>query len=45
VLTRQNEYADSRQREVIARLDANKAVARLRQAIGATLDAHNIKLR
>jgi HAE1 family hydrophobic/amphiphilic exporter-1 len=45
VLTRQNEYADSRQREVVARLDANKAIARLRQALGATLAAHNIRLR
>jgi HAE1 family hydrophobic/amphiphilic exporter-1 len=44
VLTRQNEYADSRQREVVARLDANKAIARLRQALGATLEAHNIRL-
>ena len=45
VLTRQNEYADSRHREVLARLDANKAVARLRQALGATLEAHRIRLQ
>ncbi|HEX8984476.1 MAG TPA: efflux RND transporter permease subunit, partial [Bryobacteraceae bacterium] len=45
VLTRQNEYADSRQREVVARLDANKSIARLRQAIGATLEAHGIRLQ
>ena len=44
VLTRQNEYADSRRREVVARLDANKAVAYLRQSIGATLASHNIRL-
>jgi hydrophobic/amphiphilic exporter-1 (mainly G- bacteria), HAE1 family len=45
VLTRQNEYSDSRHREVVARLDANKAIARLRQAIGATLEAHQIRLQ
>ena len=45
VLTRQNEYADSRQREVVARLDANKSIARLRQAVGATLEAHGIRLQ
>jgi HAE1 family hydrophobic/amphiphilic exporter-1 len=45
VLTRQNEYSDSRHREVVARLDANKAIARLRQAIGNTLEAYRIKLQ
>ncbi len=45
VLTRQNEYADSRRREVDARMDSNKAIARLRQAVGATLDAYNIRLQ
>ena len=44
VLTRQNEYADSRRREVVAHLDSNKAVARLRQAVGATLGAHRIRV-
>ncbi|MEK7405671.1 MAG: efflux RND transporter permease subunit [Acidobacteriota bacterium] len=44
VLTRQNEYADSRRREVVARLEANKAVARLRQALGTTLEAHKVRL-
>ncbi|MGB9606691.1 MAG: TolC family protein, partial [Bryobacteraceae bacterium] len=44
VLTRQNEYADSRRREVVARLEANKAVSRLRQAMGLTLEAYGIKL-
>jgi len=44
VLTRQNEYSDSRRREVVARLEANKAVSRLRQALGLTLEAHQIRL-
>lgn len=44
VLTRQNEYADSRRRTVVARLEANKAVSRLRQAMGLTLQAHGIRL-
>ena len=46
VLTRQNEYADSRRREVVARLDFNKSVSRLEQALGGTLhrplDRHEI---
>jgi HAE1 family hydrophobic/amphiphilic exporter-1 len=42
VLTRQNEYADSRRREVVARLDYNKSVARLEQALGTTLASHNV---
>ena len=45
VLTRQNEYTDSRRREVVARLDYNKAIARLRQALGATLKAHNVTVQ
>ena len=45
VLTRQNEYADSRQREVAARLEFNNAVARLDQALGNTLRRHNIALQ
>lgn len=45
VLTRQNEYADSRRRDVEARLDANKAISRLRQALGSTLEAYRIRLR
>jgi HAE1 family hydrophobic/amphiphilic exporter-1 len=45
VLTRQNEYADSRHREVAARLDLNKAIARLEQALGVTLDAHQVTLK
>ncbi|MBC7925061.1 MAG: TolC family protein [Bryobacteraceae bacterium] len=42
VLTRQNEYADSRRRTVVARLDFNKSVARLEQALGTTLAVHRI---
>jgi HAE1 family hydrophobic/amphiphilic exporter-1 len=45
VLTRQNEYADSRRRAVVARLDFNKAVARTRQALGTTLEAHNVTIK
>ncbi len=45
VLTRQNEYSDSRRRGVVARLESNKAVSRLRQALGLTLEAHGITLR
>jgi len=44
VLTRQNEYADSRRRAVAARLDYNKSLARLEQALGTTLAAHKIRL-
>ncbi|MBM3728171.1 MAG: hypothetical protein FJW40_22440 [Acidobacteria bacterium] len=44
VLTRQNEYADSRRREVAARLDLNKAASRLQQALGQTLEAHGVAL-
>ncbi len=45
VLTRQNEYADSQRRGLSARLDRNKAVARLEQALGGTLASHNITLQ
>ena len=45
VLTRQNEYADSRRRAVAARLDLNKAIGRYEQAIGSTLEAHRVQLR
>jgi len=45
VLTRQNEYADSRRRAVAARLDLNKAIARYQQAVGSTLEAHQVRLR
>jgi outer membrane protein TolC len=45
VLTRQNEYADSRRREVVARLDFNKSVSRLEQALGQTLTTHSIAVK
>lgn len=45
VLTRQNEYADSRRREVVARLDFNKSVSRLEQALGNTLQSHSISVK
>ena len=45
VLTRQNEYADSQRRSLIARLDFNKAIARLEQALGTTLQTHAISLK
>jgi HAE1 family hydrophobic/amphiphilic exporter-1 len=45
VLTRQNEYADSRRRALVARLDFNKSVTRLDQALGATLSSHGIKVQ
>ncbi len=45
VLTRQNEYADSRRRALVARLDFNKSVTRLEQALGGTLSAHRISLQ
>ncbi len=44
VLTRQNELSDSRRRAVVARLDFNKAVAYTQQALGTTLEAHDIEL-
>ena len=45
VLTRQNEFADSLRRAVVARLDYNRSVARLGQALGTTLSTHNITVR
>jgi len=44
VLTRQNEYSESRRRVVLARLDHNRAVARLEQALGTTLERHQISI-
>jgi outer membrane protein TolC len=44
VLTRQNELLDSRLRAVIAVLEHNRAVARLEQATGLTMEAHRIAL-
>jgi HAE1 family hydrophobic/amphiphilic exporter-1 len=45
VLTRQNEYLDSRHRAVVAQLDLNKAVAQLDQAAGNTLKRHGVTLQ
>jgi HAE1 family hydrophobic/amphiphilic exporter-1 len=45
VLTRQNELIDSRRRTVGSALLLNKAVARLEQALGATLETHKIQLQ
>ncbi|MCZ2153080.1 MAG: efflux RND transporter permease subunit [Bryobacterales bacterium] len=44
VLTRQNELADSRLREVVSRLDLNRALARLDVALGSTLASFQIRL-
>jgi HAE1 family hydrophobic/amphiphilic exporter-1 len=44
VLTRQNELSDSRTRVVVAHLDFNRAIARLEQALGNSLEAHQIRL-
>ena len=45
VLTRQNELLESRRRAVVARLEYNKAAARLEQARGETLESHKISVR
>jgi HAE1 family hydrophobic/amphiphilic exporter-1 len=45
VLTRQNEFAESRQREVLATLEYNKAIALLDQALGQTLERNSIVLK
>ena len=45
VLTRQNEFLDARRRTVVARLEANRATARLEQALGATLGTYHIELK
>ncbi|MCW5962708.1 MAG: efflux RND transporter permease subunit [Bryobacterales bacterium] len=44
VLTRQNELADSRLREVVSRLDVNRAMAQLDAALGMTLDSFQIRV-
>jgi HAE1 family hydrophobic/amphiphilic exporter-1 len=44
VLTRQNEYLDSRHRLLLARLDYNRAVARLEQSTGSTLQSHHVQV-
>jgi hypothetical protein len=43
VLTRQNEAADSRRRAVVAHLEFNRALSRLRLADGSTLEHYSIK--
>jgi hydrophobic/amphiphilic exporter-1 (mainly G- bacteria), HAE1 family len=43
VLTRQNEAADSRRRAVVAHLEFNRALSRLRLADGSTLEHYQIK--
>jgi outer membrane protein TolC len=45
VLTRQNDYLEARLRTVLAQLDYNRAVSRLEQATGVTLNTYNIRLR
>lgn len=45
VLTRQNEYADSLNRVVVARADLNKAVARLQQSLGTILDTYKLRVQ
>jgi HAE1 family hydrophobic/amphiphilic exporter-1 len=45
VLTRQNEHLDSMRRAVLARLDFNRAVARLLRATGTTLEARQLAVR
>jgi outer membrane protein TolC len=45
VLTRQNELADSRLREVVSRLDLNRALARFDLALGATLESFQIRVQ
>ena len=44
VLTRQNELADSRLREVVSRLDMNRALAQLDVAVGMTLESFQIRV-
>jgi outer membrane protein TolC len=45
VLTRQNELLDSKRRSVLATLDFNRALSRLEQAIGATIEWYGISLK
>lgn len=44
VLTRQNELADSRLREVVSRLDLNRALAQVDLAVGMTLESFQIRV-
>ncbi|MCC6586100.1 MAG: TolC family protein [Bryobacterales bacterium] len=45
VLTRQNEYADSLNRVVVAQADLNKALARLQQSVGTILQTYNLRVQ
>jgi len=45
VLTRQNELLDSRRRVTAAVLQLNKAVARLHQVLGTTLETHKVSIQ
>jgi len=45
VLTRQNEYAESRRRELLAQLEINKSLAQMRRAVGRTLENFGIQVR
>lgn len=45
VLTRQNEASDSRRRVVGAKLELNKSISRLEQALGTTLRAHKVTVQ
>jgi len=44
VLTRQNEFSDSRRRAVVATLEFNKSAARLVFALGRTLETHRVRV-
>jgi HAE1 family hydrophobic/amphiphilic exporter-1 len=45
VLTRQGDYLDARRRTVVARLESNRATARLEQALGTTLSTYHVTLK
>ncbi len=45
VLTRQNEYLEARLRAVLAQLEFNRAVSRLEQASGRTLETYGVRLQ
>ena len=45
VLTRQNEYAESRRRELLAQLEINKSLAQLRRAAGRKTEHFGIQVR
>ncbi|MBI4902526.1 MAG: efflux RND transporter permease subunit [Acidobacteria bacterium] len=45
VLTRQNEFSDSRRRAVVSTLEYNKSIARFLFSLGQTLDTYSIQLK